>query len=462
MSPKNYWRRIVFNFEVYLLRFRRHATIAVAISITLVAAGCTTPRGPRSVLNAHTAYNKAVSQVLSEELLLNIVRRRYLEAPQFVTVSSISASLELSQSVGISGTYDITGNGNTSSQPTYSFSPGSGITISGTNANASALSPLSINAGLEYSDSPTITFTPRQGEDIATPLHASMSLDVLAEMANAGYGFDLLLFLLVQDINGVRSVEAGVGDSFRGGSAEFLELLHLIHSLSSRDELVVGFFEFEDPYNADPFPAAQVTPDLWLTAVATDARWRSYDGGEHYYLTTSRKYPAMWMSANTRKTGDGARVIELLNLDPEPLKPVWVFKGSKTIAGPEISNRPDVPRAELKARLRSFYGVLNLLAYGIEVPQKDDEEGKAFSSDRYLEIVNDGRFEEVRSHFKIKSDNAKPDSAFIAVPYRNTWFYIEDADVTSKRIFNALYDLFNLQVSPSGGDTSPVLTLPVK
>jgi len=68
--------------------------------VVLLLSGCST-FGPQLVLNSHIEYNKAVEQVMQEELLLNIVRRRYYEAPQFVTVSNITTSM--STSAGISG-----------------------------------------------------------------------------------------------------------------------------------------------------------------------------------------------------------------------------------------------------------------------------------------------------------------------------------------------------------------------
>lgn len=440
----------------------RRVVMAACLAVLCLGFGCaTTSRGPKLIINTHVAYNRAVSQVLSEELLLNVVRRRYLEAPQFVTVDSITASINLTQNLGASASVDLSGGGS-SVEPTYTYNPGSGLTVTGVQGNSSSgWSPISINSGVTFSDSPTVTFTPRQGEDIAGPLHTSMAPSILAEMANAGYRLDLLLLLLVQDINGVRSVEAGVGDSFRGGSKEFCELLKIAQSLSSQNELVVGSFKVEDPYNGEPFPAALITPELWLTAVATEARWRSYDEGEHYYLTDHKMYPAMWMSHEARVSEQGRRFMELLNLRPDPLKEIWVVKSNKTIAGPELVNRPDAPRDELKTHLRSFYGVMNLLAYGVQVPPKDDEDGLAFPPDSFVDAVEAGRFEDLRQYFNIRSLNRYPAGAYVAVPYRGNWFYIDDADLTSKRIFNALYDLFNLQVAPSGGDSGPVLTLPV-
>jgi hypothetical protein len=49
----------------------------------------------------------------------------------------------------------------------------------------------------------------------------------------------------------------------------------------------------------------------------------------------------------------------------------------------------------------------------------------------------------------------------VAVKHRDTWFYVDDRDNSSKRFFNAVYDLFNMEIAPSGGGGSPILTIPV-
>jgi hypothetical protein len=59
--------------------------------------------GPKTIMKSHIAYNKAVEQVIQEELLLNIVRRRYYEAPQFVTVSNINSTMSRTSAVVLFG-----------------------------------------------------------------------------------------------------------------------------------------------------------------------------------------------------------------------------------------------------------------------------------------------------------------------------------------------------------------------
>jgi hypothetical protein len=41
-------------------------------------------------------------------------------------------------------------------------------------------------------------------------------------------------------------------------------------------------------------------------------------------------------------------------------------------------------------------------------------------------------------------------------------FYVDDRDYRSKRFFNGVYDIFNMEIAPSGGGGGPIVTLPVK
>ncbi len=52
-----------------------------------------------------------------------------------------------------------------------------------------------------------------------------------------------------------------------------------------------------------------------------------------------------------------------------------------------------------------------------------------------------------------------PDDAFAAVDYRNTWFWIDDADHAPKRVFTGLMLLLNV-VQKTGQPQLPVITIP--
>jgi hypothetical protein len=58
----------------------------------------------------------------------------------------------------------------------------------------------------------------------------------------------------------------------------------------------------------------------------------------------------------------------------------------------------------------------------------------------------------------------RPEHAYVAVKYRDYWFYIDDRDHTSKATFNLMLQLTRIDLSSVGSRTrqgSPLLTLPV-
>jgi hypothetical protein len=52
----------------------------------------------------------------------------------------------------------------------------------------------------------------------------------------------------------------------------------------------------------------------------------------------------------------------------------------------------------------------------------------------------------------------KPANAFIEIRYEDRWYYIENADGVTKRIFAFLLYLFQLQ-APKSPSTAPVITV---
>jgi hypothetical protein len=68
--------------------------------------------------------------------------------------------------------------------------------------------------------------------------------------------------------------------------------------------------------------------------------------------------------------------------------------------------------------------------------------------------------ENVNAVFRVHRGATPPDDASVSVPYRGDWFWLDAKDQTARQVFALVRDLFDLQVS-SGGQTQPVLTVPV-
>ena len=107
------------------------AILAVSLGFT---GGCAR-FGPSQIAASHARYNQALSVNKQEELLLNLVRLRYRDAPYFLDVASLTASFRMEANVGIEadaplgGAADVlnpSGAVRYSAAPTISFSPVSG------------------------------------------------------------------------------------------------------------------------------------------------------------------------------------------------------------------------------------------------------------------------------------------------------------------------------------------------
>jgi len=60
---------------------------------------------------------------------------------------------------------------------------------------------------------------------------------------------------------------------------------------------------------------------------------------------------------------------------------------------------------------------------------------------------------------RIQSSSDRPVDAFIAAPYRDHWFWIDDRDFRSKALFTFLMFIFSL-TETGGKEGAPVITVP--
>ena len=60
---------------------------------------------------------------------------------------------------------------------------------------------------------------------------------------------------------------------------------------------------------------------------------------------------------------------------------------------------------------------------------------------------------------RILSQEKKPDDAFAAVHFHNYWYWIDDRDWISKRIFSLIMFLFTLTEKPEK-EGVPIITVP--
>jgi hypothetical protein len=130
--------------------------------------------GPKAVRYTRLRYNEVVRETNDEQLLINIVRLRYDDSPMFIDLPNITSQFE------------IAGRGN--------YLGGAGNEFPGrTNLGFGELS---------LRDTPTLSYHPREGREIAKVLLSPLSADVLI-VVNAGANLKQLMLFSINDINHV-------------------------------------------------------------------------------------------------------------------------------------------------------------------------------------------------------------------------------------------------------------------
>lgn len=342
-----------------------------ALAAFLPLAGCGTI-APDVISKDRVNFSHELSASWQKQLLLNVVKLRYLDMPMFTDVSQIVAGYNLESS----------------------------IRLLGLNPN-DPQGTLNLGAEGKYVDRPTISYTPLSGTRYYKNLLLPIPPVAVMFMINSGWAADMILPIAVDSINGIRG-PVGFGINAQEGHPEFDELvtrlrrIQLSRAIGMRlqgketMETMVVFFRQQD---VDPAIEADIL-----------------------------------------------RVREILELEPGRQE-FLVSYGTVQQGGGNIA-----------LNTRALLAILLELAATVDVPAEDLAEGRAMPA-MAAKNGSDPRM------MHIHSGSERPADAFVAVPYRNKWFWIDDRDLISKRTMAFMMILFSL-AEGEGKASLPVLTIP--
>jgi len=193
---------------------------ALAFALLPLLSACAL-RGPAFTGNARLEYNEAVQRSGREELLLNVVRLRYLEGPEFLFVGSIASQMSFDVGATLGSAF-----GDDQTLATRLVTPG------GT---------------FGYSEHPVTTFTPRQDEAFTRRLVEPIGLDTLVALTRYGWSLERALLVVVEQANGVRNVATreSLAAADAAASARFGALARALQVLYERRWLELS--DVEEP-----------------------------------------------------------------------------------------------------------------------------------------------------------------------------------------------------------------------
>lgn len=330
-----------------------------------------------------TAYNETLQKTTNEEMLLNLVRLRYVDFPFFLDVNAI----------------------------TTQFSYGSKFQPSVPIPGFSQSNPAKANAEFSWQNTPTISYTPLQGQTFAIQLFKPIDLIIIQQLIYAGWDIDRVFRLCIQSIDDVLNAPTASGPmpDFEPKYQRFLKLSSLLRYFQQRSKLQVS-----------------------IRLNEANQAFR----GKGVGIT----FPTGSPEAKELET----------------LMPGGTFTDDHYIFEVDMGFNKDL---NIGIMSRSLMACMYYLSLGVEVPNHCDEKKCIAYTENEDGEIFDWR-EVIGDLLTVQHSKEKPKHDFVSVKYRNYWFYIDERDIQSKRTFVLLMQLYNLQ-SSSAAPNGPLLTLPL-
>ncbi len=363
----------------------RFKKTGVVIAFCLALIGCASV-GPRQIMYNRNDYNRIIRDTEDQQLLLNIVRLRYLEPISFLQISNIAGSTSVTSNIGLSATWTPLIN-----QITQDFTP---------------------TAGVSYSESPTVSYTPLSSPDFIRQLMSPIALESAYLLTFAGFNdnhrLSRMIFQSVGDYDNASSI-ANTRKVTVPNMANFNTLLEPIEWLDKND----AYRYFNEKKG-------------------TNVKLVMYFKKKYYLSPAAMKLKRL----------------------------LGVHSNSMSIVFSQSSDSHD--KREVLVQTRSLLGTLIFLSHAVDVPESEVKKG----------VVIQNKYPDGRPYnwdglmnglLKVHCSETRPmSSAFVKIYYRSHWFYISDEDTDSKITFTVLSQLLSITAGANtDGSNAPVFTLPV-
>ena len=328
--------------------------LALAVILTSACSSI----GPSTISQDSYRYTDALGSAMKRQMLINVVKLRYGDAPVFVDVTSM-----INQ-------YTIEGQVNLNS-PAWDRPSAAGVPI--------------VGAAGRWADRPTISYIPVTGQKFTRSLLTPIRPVALLSMVQSGWPVKFVFAITVRSINGIAN---GSRSSLTRQEPDprFGELLSALDTLQKSSAFGI---HIED------------------------------DGGDRSAVVVLHR-------------GEGATEVEARRTVREILDVTGDVDEYTITYGtiPEKSN-------EIAIATRSMLEIIFEFSQGIEVPPRHVEEGRLLASPKL-----EGPW--VPPSVRIRTSEKAPDDAFVEVQYRDLWYWIDDRDYRSKRMFSFLLLLTSL------------------
>lgn len=257
-----------------------------------------------------------------------------------------------------------------------------------------------------FIDRPTITYTPLTGNKFIKGLMTPLSPDSVFFTIQSDWPADAVLFATMAQMNGLANQSATI-EGVSAPDPKFMRALELMRKIQ--------------------------------LSRAVAMRIKQGEANQQTAILTFRN-----KNISPELIDEIHELRALLQLDPDAPEIRLAF-------GPTA-----VDNKELAVVTRSMLQQMAIMASQTEVPPEDVTQGRATPG--WESATNNLTSPRL---IRIRCSENEPPNAFVAIPYRNHWFWIDDTDLKSKRAFSFMMLLFTL--ADTGQTTSlPLITIPAQ
>ena len=301
---------------------------------------------------------------------------------------------------------------------------------------------------LSGANRPTITYTPDEDDDSIRASLTPANADTILFLTQSTGSLSTILRLWAERLNGVPSAPDG---------GRFQRAVQLLQSALEHDLLSVHA-EDRAVEAGGPLPASAVSVAGAVDAARNGLEVRPADDGKAYSVMRKERRLVMQVSPGAEDAPVLQEVEDILNLQ----KGRGRYELMVGVGGvPDPLLRPGPPSADFRITPRSTAEVIAFLANGVEVPPQHfqcgvarprlDADGQPFDAP----ATTAGLFA-----VHVCRGRKPPPTAYVAVKYRDCWYYIDDRDGESKATFELMLQFSRLDFGRRRPSVGPVLTLP--
>jgi hypothetical protein len=407
--------------------------LTVLTIVCATGAGCAL--GPRSIEQTRLRYNEAIKVTSEQQLLLNIVRLRYIDSPSSLSITAIAQQQEI-----VAGLKAI---------PFFTSAAAGDIgSYSGT-----------VLPGVEFSGAsrPTLSYTPIDDQEFTRRLFTPITLEGMAYLGKTTWPLATVFRLYLENLNWVSNAETASGPTPREPPdyAQFLAGIQALQRLHDRSAAVLHNEEREERAT-DGVPGSDGTPAAAVEAVKAGLEYRK-DDKDRWTVVKKRQQPVLRLGRVADDDPDLLLFCRAFKLNPKKR----TFDLTSEKLDPFLAGAPADGLDVLDLETRSLLQVLFFVSHGVTVPpchvvsgiapQTVEPDGRVFDWDQVLTGL-----------FKVSWAEGKkpPPCAHVAVRYCGYWFYIDKRDRDTMATFHLLGELSRLELAAKVGN-APILTLPL-